>query len=437
MTKKIGLYRCKIGSGVQWRVRWFGRYEPIAGKVKRYSKTFNLKKDADKFLKQKQNELDKGAQRDSSNETLKTYGEWWLKNRSGRQALRPGTIDLYQQTLERLYGYFGETYLIRKINRRTAQMFLAEARPLQNKEHLSSWTCHRILRNCKTLFADAVSDGVTVQNPFAKLKGPKTTPSLWYRVRPDEYKELLRVTPTIREQTLFALAYTAGLRLTEALALRWSDIDFEREAVQIVNRPGTETLPPFDIKDFESRTIPLPHNTIDLLTELQSISPDKMPYVLLTDERYRRIIAKWQKCRAAGLPWYNRYYANNALRDFKIRVKRSGIKPGSRTLTIHTLRKCFCQNLVDGGLPITTVKELMGHADIATTQKYYCTVDEDHRAKAAAVQNKILDFEVDRSATDLKMTFSGDFAYNNGKEEKTEISVSDDYIDNYKKNSRA
>ena len=75
----------------------------------------------------------------------------------------------------------------------------------------------------------------------------------------------------------------------------------------------------------------------------------------------------------------------------------------------------------------------MGYTDISTTQKYYCTVDEDHRTKAAAVQNKILDFDVDRSATDLKMTFSGDFASNSGNEEKVKVIVSEDYIDSYKK----
>jgi len=414
MTEKIGVYRCTNGTRIQWRIRWYGRYDPGAGKSKRYSKTFDLKKDADKFVKQKQNELDKGAQRDPSTETMREYCEWWLTNRSGRQALRPATIDLYRQTFNRLYDYFGPTCLMRKIDRRNAQTFLAEMKPLLNKEHLSDWTRHRALRHCRTLFGDAVSDGVAVQNPFAKLKGPKTTPSLWYRVTPSEYKELLSVAPSVREKVLYALAYTAGLRLTEALALRWSDIDFEREEVRIVSRPGTETLPPFDIKDYEARTIPLPHSTIDLLTELQSKSPDKVPYVLLTDERYRRIIAKWQQCRATGRAWYNRDYENNVQRNFHKRLKRADIKPGGRTLTIHTLRKCCCQNWVDGGLPINAVKELMGHADIGTTQKYYCTVDQDHRNKAAAIVNKILDTE----KTDLKLTFSGDFAPDGGKREK-------------------
>jgi integrase len=392
-----------------------------------------LKKDAEKFKKQKERELDKGAPRDPSTETLKEYCEWWLQNRSDRQALRPGTIDLYRQTLERLNSYFGETYLIRNINRRKAQMFLAEIKPLQNQECLSSWTHHRTLRHCRTLFGDAVSDGVALQNPFAKIKGPKTIPSLWYRVTPSEYKELLRVTTSIREKTLFALAYTGGLRLTEALALRWSDIDFEKEEVTIINRPGTETLPPFNIKDYEARTIPLPQHTIDLLTELQDKSPDKVDYVLLTEERYRRIIAKWRQCRATGRAWYNRYYANNVLRDFKKRAKRANIKPGSRSLTIHTLRKCCCQNWVDGGLPITTVKELMGHADISTTQKYYCTVDDDHRAKAAAIVNKMLDTE----KSDLKMTFSDDFASDIGEKEGAKVSVSDDNINSCEINLRA
>jgi len=418
MTNKIGIYRCENGGGVQWRVRWYGRYDPGAGKSKRYSKTFDLKKYAERFQKQKQKEIDNGAPRDPSTETLREYAEWWLKNRSSRQALRPGTIDLYRQTLERLYGYFGETFLVRKINRRTAQMFLAEIQPLKNKETLSGWTRHRILRHCKTFFGNAVSDGVTVQNPFAELTGPTTTPSLWYRVKPNEYKELLRETPTIWEKTLYALAYTAGLRLTEALALRWSDIDFEKEEVNIINHPGTEILPPFYIKDYEARTIPLPQHTISLLAELQSKAPDKVPYVLLTETRYRRIIAKWQKCRVSGLPWYNRYYANNMQRDYKKRLRRADINSGGKTLTIHTLRKCCCQNWVDGGLPINVVKKFMGHSSITTTQTYYCVVDDSHMTKAAALQNKILDFELDKTTTDLKLTFSGDFASNEGKKEK-------------------
>ena len=73
---------------------------------------------------------------------------------------------------------------------------------------------------------------------------------------------------------------------------------------------------------------------------------------------------------------------------------------------------------MDGDLPINVVKELMGHSSISTTQKYYRVVDNSHIAKAAALQNKILDFELDKTETDLKMVFSTDFACNNSKKEK-------------------
>lgn len=66
---------------------------------------------------------------------------------------------------------------------------------------------------------------------------------------------------------------------------------------------------------------------------------------------------------------------NNVLRNFKTQYKRAGIKPVG-VLTVHTLRKCAGQNWADK-LPMNVVKELMGHSDIATTQKYYNQVDED------------------------------------------------------------
>lgn len=439
MITQVGTYRCKTPAGIRWCVRWYGRYDPQTGKSKRYSKTFNLKKDADKFQKQKEKEFQGGAQRDTSTETLKEYCELWLKNRTRIRGLMPGTVTLYREAHERLYDFFGQDTLMRRIDRRMAQAFIAELKPINKKriKSLSSWSRDRVLRECKTLFADAECDGVVVKNPFAKIKGPKTKSSPWYRVKPDEYRELLSVTPTVREKTLYALAYTGGLRLTEALALRWEEIDFVREEVHVVNRPATETLPPFFVKDYEARTIPLPRHTIVLLLELQEQSPEKVPYVLLTESRYRRVIAKWQKCKAEGKPWYNKYYANNSLREFKKRTKRAGIKPGNKTLSIHTLRKNYCQNLVDGGLPITTVKELMGHADISTTQKYYTTVEESHREKAVALQNELLNLGLDKDGTDVILTFSGNLDSDDVSNEGTLVGVSSDNIDNYNNNSRA
>ena len=79
----------------------------------------------------------------------------------------------------------------------------------------------------------------------------------------------------------------------------------------------------------------------------------------------------------------------------------------------------------------------MGHSDISTTQKYYTTVEESHREKAVAVQNELLNFGVDKGATDVKLTFSGNSASDNGSNEGALVGVSSDNIDNYNKNMRA
>jgi len=127
----------------------------------------------------------------------------------------------------------------------------------------------------------------------------------------------------------------------------------------------------------------LPKHTLDILAQLQTEAPERIPYVLLNEKRYRTVIAKWQRFQQKGRPWQNRDMANNVLRDFKRHLKWTGIKPNG-TLFVHTLRKASGQNWANH-LPPNITKELMGHASIAATMKFYSQVDKDHRKKAANV----------------------------------------------------
>jgi len=415
MTKKIGLYRCETGGGVQWRVRWFGKYDPNTGRPKRYSKTFTLKKDAERFQKQKENELDQGTPRDPSNVTLKEYTVRWLHNKTKIENLRPATVQLYELTLKRLYNHFGPDMLMRKIDRRAAKTFLAELTPfIDNDKSLGNWSRHRVLRHCKTLFKEAAKDGAVGSNPFDGIARPKCVPSEWYYLKPDGFHKLLEVTPKLREKVLYALSYTAGLRESEALALYWTNIDFDKGRVHITNRPATKELPPFDVKDTGVRTIPLPELTLDLLAQLQLESPDNVPFVLMDKQGCQRIRDKWQECCKQSRPWLNRYWSNNIIRNFHRRVLWAGIETNDKELTVHVLRKCCGQNWAND-LPMNVVKEFMGHSSIDTTEKFYSTVDDDHFDKATETMNDLLKTEPKKAGaekTDLFLTFSGDFGPN-------------------------
>ena len=415
MNNKIGLYEEKTCKGKQWHCRWFGRYDPNTGQQKRYGKTFRPKKDAERFIKVRAAEFEKGAPRDPSTETLQDYCLWWLQYRAKGQALRPATIVLYETTMARLCHHFGAATLLRRITAQAAEMFLAELNPMRGDKPLSNWTRHQVLRQCKTLFGDAEDREFIVRNPFKKIKGPKTSVSPWYYLSRGEYRELLNVTPSMRERALYALYYTAGLRLAEAVAVRWADIDFETGQVNVVRYAGTETLPPFDIKDNEIRSIPLPQQTIDLLLEVQVEAPNNVPYALMSRQRYERVIANWQECRAAGRPWDSGTYENNVLTRFKRRMKRTGIRPGGKTLTIHTLRKCCCQNWIQDGQPINVVMKLMGHSNIATTEKYYSQFTAEQRSQVAAAATARLQTA---DTSDREMTVSPDFTCNDADERR-------------------
>ena len=263
---------------------------------------------------------------------------------------------------------------------------------------MSKWTRHKTFRHCKTTFSEAVRDGIISVNPFADIEVENGKPSEWYYLKPNKFHKLLDNTPTLREKVLYCLAYNAGLRESEILSLYWTNIDFDKGRVCIVNRPATENYPPFYIKDDDRRVIPLPKFTMDLLTKLQLEASEGVPFVLMDKQADTAIRNKWKQCREQGKDWFDRNLANNVLRDFQRRVKQAGIDTASKKLTVHVLRKCCIQNWANS-LPMNVVKELAGHSDIETTNKYYSTVDEIHLKEAAQLGDNLM-------TTDGKLTFS-------------------------------
>ncbi|MBN1972147.1 MAG: site-specific integrase [Sedimentisphaerales bacterium] len=305
--------------------------------------------------------------------------------------LRPKSIKAYNNTIIRLEKYFGKDISLSSIDPQQAAVFISEQKNMaknRRSDLLSDSSREQIKRNCKTMFNAAVTWNLLAQSPFKSIRLKKIVPKRWYRVKPKEYHALLKLV-TLRERVAYALFYTAGLRLSEAFSLMWNDIDFERGYVLVAEHKATTSLPPFYIKDYESRRIPIPKHTVDLLAEWQTQAPEGVPYILLTKDRFNQIQIKWQKLQKQKKAWLNEYLINNVLRNFKAQYIRAGIKPVGE-LTIHTLRKCAGQNWADY-MPINVVKEWMGHSDISTTQEFYNQVDKDHEAKASLLIQNLLD----------------------------------------------
>jgi len=280
---------------------------------------------------------------------------------------------------------------VSKITAMAAEKFIAGLQPERKEKQggqLSPWTRQKMLRQCKTMFQRAATWGLIPRNPFGEIRPFKLVTTRWHYLTPAEYTRLLDATPTLRTKALYSLGYTAGLRFGEMVSLTWDSIDWEKGEVVIENRAATETMPPFNIKDYEARRIPLPKHTLNILRDLQTKARFKCPFILLGEQRYRTVLKNWRRYQKEGRAWQNQDMLLNAGREFQRHVKKAEIKP-TGSLSLHTVRRCAGKNWADV-LPPHVTKELMGHSSIATTMKYYTQVDDNQRARAAAAVDRLI-----------------------------------------------
>jgi integrase len=376
-------------------VRWYGEYDPTIGKQKRYSKSFAKRKDAEQFIEELKKDFDSGMKRDQSEITLKELCNKFIATKT--HILSRLSIDGYQNTIGQLLNHFCPTTHISKIRQEDAEQFIGQltfTKPelLKTGSDISDSTRSRHLRNCKKVFQTALDWGYVRRNVFTPITAGKVRKRVWHYVSPEEFNSLVEKTTDLRNKALYTIMYYCGLRVAEALNLLWDgiNIDFANNRVVIVNRPPTRDLPPFNIKDHEERSIPMPKIVVDALTQLHEGSETGNPFIFLTKERYERITARWEEVWQDGKArdWISGDVQNNTLRDFKKRCKDAGIKTNEK-FNLHCLRKSYATNLANAGVPAHTLMKLMGHSSIVTSQKYYLHSSDANEKKAVEALEKI------------------------------------------------
>lgn len=159
-------------------------------------------------------------------------------------------------------------------------------------------------------------------------------------------EEIVRIVNSIsnkKHRLMIFLTYTAGLRVSEIINLRVKDIDIENLTIHIKNTKGKkDRLTIFSVKV---------KNSLEKLMVLK----DKDELVFETE-------------RGARLPARQGKYSERTLQKiFANALKKSGIK---KDATFHSLRHSFATHLLENGTDIRYVQELLGHANIRTTQIY-------------------------------------------------------------------
>ena len=237
--------------------------------------------------------------------------------------------------MTRLKNFFNPNILIRNIKQENAEDFVSKIDYLREDlshsgKEISDSARNLQLRNSKKIFNTAVEWGYIRANPFKKIKQVKSNNRNWHRITVDQFKAILQKTPTIRQKALYAIQYGCGLRSGEALniLIDGMNLNFQNSQINLFNRPGSKALPPFKLKDYESRSIAMPKWVNDLLLELYETLDPGCPFLFLTEDRWEKVQHRWYIMRKErrAREWLNRMLENNTLREFKrhCRQARSG-----------------------------------------------------------------------------------------------------------------
>jgi len=238
--------------------------------------------------------------------------------------------------------------------------------------------CRDVLR---TALNDAMQWGYIGYNAASSAVPPRVPRHVVQPLSSIEAQQLLGAVRGHRLAALFTVALASGLRLGEALGLRWDDVDLDdghlhvRQALQRVNgewqlvEPKTER---------SRRTIPLAAVAIEALQEHHRQQRKDELKAVHWDRAWDGLVFR----QADGSP----VYINNVSRTFGELLRKAGL-PVRR---FHDLRHACASLLMAQGIPPSTVMEILGHSNLATTMHIYREVSIQAMGEAAGVMDRIL-----------------------------------------------
>ena len=168
----------------------------------------------------------------------------------------------------------------------------------------------------------------------ARIKKEKKLPIILSK---EEVEEVIKVTGNIKHKALLATIYSAGLRITEAIRIRINDIDSKRMLIHIVQS-----------KNRKDRYVILAQKTLKLLREYYIRY--RPPYWLFPGQKKGTHLTR----RGGSMV-------------FEQSCKKAGIK---KHVTVHVLRHSFATHLMESGVDLRLIQQLLGHATPQTTSLY-------------------------------------------------------------------
>ncbi len=259
--------------------------------------------------------------------------------------LSPHTHQNYFRDLQRLRGWCQHQSVSswEQLNHGQLRRYVGYLR----QQKLSGRSIQRALSSIRGFFHFLLREGKVKDNPALDVPAPKSQKKLPRVLNVDQINHLLDEEASewhrIRDLAMFELFYSSGLRLSELVGVNCNDIDLKGGRVRVLGKGRKE------------RDLPLGSKAVTAMQEWLAFRND-VP--VRSDDAERALFISQQGRRISR-------------RNVQVRLKQQALERGLITdVSPHTLRHSFASHMLESSQDLRAVQELLGHADISTTQVY-------------------------------------------------------------------
>ena len=276
----------------------------------------------------------------------------FIRHLASEKRHSPRTCDSYQRDLLRLADWLGRSGFVawQRVTNHDLRRYVATL----SREGLSGRSIARHLSATRRFYQFLLREKLASDNPALDIRAPKSGRRLPRVADVDQLNHLLDGQPDdpleVRDLCMFELMYSSGLRLAELASLDLDTVDLRSGEVRVMGKGGKERLLPVGRKAISAIQAWLPYRA--------ALANDGEA-ALFVSQRGERL----------------------SHRSIQARLSRWGISRGAdQKLHPHLLRHSFASHMLESSGDLRAVQELLGHADIATTQ-VYTHLDFQHLAR--------------------------------------------------------
>ncbi|MBA1337072.1 MAG: Site-specific tyrosine recombinase XerD [Firmicutes bacterium] len=259
--------------------------------------------------------------------------------------LSDNTVESYGRDLRQYLEYIGNKRILslKNTNKTTIITYLLYLQKLGR----ATSTISRNLASIRAFYQYLVSERIIDRDPTINLESPKVEKKLPTILTSKEIELLLEQpdcsdSKGIRDKSMLELLYATGIRVSELVALNYSDVNIELGYIKCSKSNEKE------------RVIPVGTIAVEMLDKyINDIRPS-----MVRDKAIKALYVNYQGKRLTRQGFWKiiKHYTNKA----KI----------NKDITPHTLRHSFAAHLLENGADLKSVQEMLGHSDISTTQIY-------------------------------------------------------------------